>query len=545
MKFTELNLTDELQSGLKDINFLEPTPVQEKTIPYILEGKDIIGTAQTGTGKTGAFVIPIVDRILRGERDGIKAIIITPTRELAQQIDEQIFAIGYHTGITSATVIGGSDFSAQAKALKAGVDIIVATPGRFIDQNKIVNIDFSTVEYLVLDEADRMLDMGFLPDIKKIISWVPPNRQTLLFSATMPKEIEGLAKSIMKNPEKIEIERSKPAQSVEQRAYLLKSDQKVHLVKQIFDTIKWDSCIIFTSTKKGTDELQRLLKKEGIKAGSIHGDRSQDERNKALNAFKTGQIPVIVATNVIARGIDIKDVSMIINYDVPRSSDDYIHRVGRTGRYDKSGIAVTFVTRRDNRAFGEIDKIKENKIKKISLPESFDESTYFYWDKKDADDHNKQGKAEEKSKGGKKQQKNKPSGSKDKSSEKGKQNSRKSASTQKDTQRTSGKSKSQKKSKSDVSAKQQKKNGKGSTNKQKPESKPKRSESTPSKPDTGRQKTNDRSSQSKQRESKKENKEAIIVSKVEKAKERSRKLRKPAKGIWGIFKSVIPKFKRD
>lgn len=546
MKFTELNLTDELQSGLKDINFLEPTPVQEKAIPHVLEGKDIIATAQTGTGKTGAFVIPIVDRILKGERNGIKAVILTPTRELAQQIDEQIFAIGYHTGITSATVIGGSDFSAQAKALKAGVDIIVATPGRFIDQNKIVNIDFSTVEYLVLDEADRMLDMGFLPDIKKIISWMPDNRQTLLFSATMPGEIEKLAATYMKNPVTVEIDRSKPSQSVEQRAYLLKSDQKIHLVKQVFDTIDWDSCIIFTSTKKGTDELQRLLKKEGIKAGSIHGDRSQDERNKALNAFKTGKIPVIVATNVIARGIDIKDVSLIINYDVPRSSDDYIHRIGRTGRYDKSGIAITLVTKRDNRAFRDIDQIKDNKIKKIRLPESFDESTYFYWDKKDAreqDSKEQKGQDERQSGRDKKEEKEKQqkttksSGNgRKKRPSRGRQKKDKSSSGSKknqksDTAAQSGKSADHQSDKSKTSSKSTKqphsKKGqhKTATDKDKKSAGNKRSEKEPSKP---------------------ERKEPLpIPPKIEKAKERSRKLRKPSKGVWGIIKSVIPKFKRD
>ncbi len=295
MKFTEYNLSDTLQAGLRDLRFEKPTPVQEKAIPRILEGKDLIGVAQTGTGKTGAFVIPIMEKILQSKREGVKALILSPTRELATQIDEQIFAIGYHAGISSATVIGGSDFSVQAKALKAGVDIIVATPGRLMDQNKVVNIDFSNLEYLVLDEADRMLDMGFLPDMKKIISLLPQKRQTLLFSATMPPEIQKLASSIMKNPESVEIERSKPSQQVEQRSYFLRSNQKIPLVKGIFDELEWDSCIIFTSTKKGTDELQRLLKREGIKAASIHGDRSQDERNKALAALsnKAGEVMMI------------------------------------------------------------------------------------------------------------------------------------------------------------------------------------------------------------------------------------------------------------
>jgi len=379
LKFTEFNLSDELIAGLKDLQFIEPTPIQEQAIPIVAEGRDLIATAQTGTGKTGAFVIPIMQRVLQSDRKGTKALILSPTRELASQIDEQIFAIGYHAGITSATVMGGSDFSQQAKALKAGVDIIVATPGRLIDQNKVMGTDFSNLEYFVLDEADRMLDMGFLPDMKTIISWLPKKRQTLLFSATMPNEIKKLAGSIMTNPALVEIERSKPSQSVEQRAYKLRSKQKVDLVKKIFDDIKWDSCIIFTSTKKGTDELQRLLKREGIKAASIHGDRTQDERNKALQAFKNGQVPVIVATDVLARGIDIKEVSMIINYDVPNNTDDYVHRIGRTGRYDKKGIAVTLVSKRDSRTFSQIEKIKGNTIKTIELPSNFNEKSEFSW----------------------------------------------------------------------------------------------------------------------------------------------------------------------
>jgi len=538
LKFSELNLTDELLSGLKDINFIEPTPIQERAIPPILEGKDIIGTAQTGTGKTGAFIIPIMDRILRASnRSGIKAIILTPTRELAQQIDEQIFAIGYHTGITSATVIGGSDFSAQAKALKAGVDIVVATPGRFIDQNKIVNIDFSTVEYLVLDEADRMLDMGFLPDMKKIINWIPEGRQSLLFSATMPKEIEKLASTMMKeNPVSVEVARSRPSQLVEQRAYLLKSDQKIPLVKKIFDTIKWDSCIIFTSTKKGTDELQRLLKRQGIKAGSIHGDRSQDERNKALNAFKNGQIPVIVATNVIARGIDIKDVSMIINYDVPRSSDDYVHRIGRTGRYDKSGIAVTLITRRDSRAFSEIDRIKDNKIKKIELPDSFDEKTNFYWEKKDEpvpdNDSRKDSPVQAKKPDG---------GNKEKSQDKTPSEKKKSRG------KGSGRGKKSGKNTNKIPEKESKKGGKSVDRSESLTKGDEASKSAAKAKGNGGKATAGRPGEDQTNKPEESLKKAEVIAplRVQKATERNRYSRKPSKGVWGIIKSIIPKFKRD
>lgn len=505
MKFTEFNLSESLLAGLRDVQFNEPTPVQEKAIPVVTSGKDLIATAQTGTGKTGAFVIPIMERVLQSERKGVKALILSPTRELASQIDEQIFAIGYHAGITSATVIGGSDFSIQAKALKAGVDIIVATPGRLIDQNKVVSIDFANLEYFVLDEADRMLDMGFLPDMKKIISWLPENRQTLLFSATMPKEIQNLASSIMKKPEKVEIERSKPSQSVEQRAYTLRSNQKVPLVKKIFKELTWDSCIIFTSTKKGTDELQRLLKREGIKAGSIHGDRSQDERNKALAAFKNGEIPVIVATDVLARGIDIKGVSIIINYDVPNNTDDYIHRIGRTGRYDKSGIAITFVTKRDSRIFKTIENIKGNTLKKIDLPENFGDKSEFSWTGELKDQKKKEQSLQKKSSS------KKPEG---KSPEKQDTKSRK---------QTGSKSKQQSgRAEKDNKSRNKDKKGADSSRKTK-------QDTTPQQPKEAVEKQEPR-------------KKIIIPPTIEKAIERNKNSRKPAKGVWGIVKSFIPKF---
>ena len=358
MTFNDFDFKDELKAGLRDIGYTEPTPIQEQTIPIILQQKDIIGAAQTGTGKTGAFVIPVIQKILENPSDHTQALILSPTRELAQQIDEQIFALGYHTGISSANIIGGEDFSQQAKAIRSGVDIIVATPGRLIDQTKVLDIDFSHIKFLVLDEADRMLDMGFLPDVTKIIKKLPKDRQTLLFSATMPNEIKDLANQFMNNPEKVELEIEKPSGSIKQLAYYVDQKQKLSLVQSVLDDLEWDSCIIFCATKRGTDELERLLVKKGIKAGSIHGDRDQDERNKALHAFKSGEVPVIVATDVLARGIDIADISLIINYDVPRAVDDYVHRIGRTGRYDKTGIAVTFVNRKDKRAFRAI----QNKV---------------------------------------------------------------------------------------------------------------------------------------------------------------------------------------
>lgn len=351
--------------GLQDIGFYEPTPIQEKSIPLILSGQDVLGAAQTGTGKTGAFVIPILNHILSEPKEGTKALILSPTRELAQQIDEQIFALGYHTGLSSSTIIGGEDFARQAEAIRAGVDLIVATPGRLIDQMKVLDVDFSNIKYLILDEADRMLDMGFLPDVNHIIDKLPKERQTLPFSATMPKEIQHLAKKIQKNPELVQIEMSKPSNSVAQRAYQVDGREKLKLTQRLLDELDWSSCIIFTATKRGTDQLERLLSKKGINAASIHGDRDQDERTKALNSFKNGTVPIIVATDVLARGIDIANVSLIINYDVPQAVDDYIHRIGRTGRYDKSGMAVTLVSKKKTPSYSARLKTKPGKISKL------------------------------------------------------------------------------------------------------------------------------------------------------------------------------------
>ncbi|MEO1023393.1 MAG: DEAD/DEAH box helicase [Bacteroidota bacterium] len=376
MTFSDFDLHEQLMLGLSDMGFNSPTPIQEQSIPLVLGGKDVLGAAQTGTGKTGAFVIPLIQQLLTTEdRTGIQALILSPTRELAHQIDEQIFALGYHASISSATIIGGEDFARQAEAIRSGVDILVATPGRLIDQIKVLDIDFSNIKYLVLDEADRMLDMGFLPDVNHIIDKLPADRQTLLFSATMPKQIKSLAESIQKNPEPIEIEVSKPSNRVEQWAFKIYADDKLKLAQYLLENLQWKSCIIFTATKKGTNQLERLLKNKGINAGSIHGDREQEERTKALQDFKNGTVPVIVATDVLARGIDIDDVSLIINYDVPRAVEDYIHRIGRTGRYDKEGLAITFVSKNDSRFFKAIqDKVGDDLIVK-PLPKKTTEET--------------------------------------------------------------------------------------------------------------------------------------------------------------------------
>jgi len=367
LHFKEFNLHELLQAGLDDVGFQEPTPIQEQCIPLLLQGHDVLGAAQTGTGKTGAFVIPVLELMLKEKKEHIRTLILSPTRELAQQIDEQIFALGYHTGTTSATIIGGEDFGKQAEAIRAGVDILVATPGRLIDQMKVLDIDFSGIEFLILDEADRMLDMGFLPDVQHIIDKLPKTRQNLLFSATMPKDIHKLASKIMKDPKKVEIEVSTTSNSVEQKAYLLDGREKLRFIQRYFGYHEWNSCIIFTATKKGADQLVNALKKIDVEAVGIHGDRDQNERNIALQAFKNGKVSVIVATDVLARGIDISDVSMIINYDVPRAVEDYIHRIGRTGRYDKEGTAVTLVNRQDQKYFEAIEKKVGNALRIVEI----------------------------------------------------------------------------------------------------------------------------------------------------------------------------------
>lgn len=503
--------------GLQDIGFSEPTPIQEKSIPFVLEGKDILGAAQTGTGKTGAFVIPIIERIIRNPSEGTKALILSPTRELAQQIDEQIFALGYHTGISSATIIGGEDFARQANAIRAGVDIIVATPGRLIDQMKVLDVDFSNIKYFVLDEADRMLDMGFLPDVNHIIDKLPKERQTLLFSATMPKQIQKLAKEIQKDPKFIEIEVSTPASSVEQRAYHIDGREKLKLVQALLDDLTWSSCIIFTATKRGTDQLERLLQKKGIKVASIHGDRSQDERTKALNEFKNGKVPIIVATDVLARGIDIADVSLIINYDVPQAVEDYIHRIGRTGRYDKSGMAITLVSKQDLKKFSPI----ESKVgKALQIFTGFPEKN-----KKP-----ESGKADQKSSGSQEKKKSvtvvtKADKAKDPDFSNAKSINVEKGEGGKLVIELKGKPKEEAKPKEQKQEKQKNKPAKKSSKKSSKEPK----------------NTKQQNNRSQKKQKKEPQKPPVKIKVIEKAVERNQNSRKPSKGIWGLIKSFFPK----
>lgn len=370
LSFSEFGLSPEILDGIRDMGYSQATPIQQQAIPVVLDGKDIVASAQTGTGKTAAFVVPILQKILNSPDKGLQCLILSPTRELAQQIDEQIFAIGYYANIPSVTIYGGGDWGEQQKALERGVRIIVATPGRLLDLMKVRNLDFSTVEVLVLDEADRMLDMGFIPDVRTIINRVPKNRQTLFFSATINEKLKPLLQEFLVDPVRISIAPNKAAKGVNQWLYYCEFHQKADLVKFLMDDDRFPSCILFTSTKRGADELARELRRKRLTVASIHGDRTQQEREEALAAFKAGTIRILVATDVLARGIDIEEVSLVINYDVPRELEDYIHRIGRTARADASGDAITFVSPQDRRYFEAIKTAMGDKLVVLKLPDS-------------------------------------------------------------------------------------------------------------------------------------------------------------------------------
>lgn len=355
--------------GLMDMGFDKPTPIQEQAIPVLLEGKDILASAQTGTGKTAAFAIPLIEKIGSNPKAGIRALVLAPTRELAIQIDQQFWSIGYHAGISSACIYGGADWGTQEKAIREGVDILVATPGRLIDHIKVSSVDFSNLEFLVLDEADRMLDMGFLPDVRSIIHRLPKKRQSLLFSATLSGSIETLAREITNDPVRINISSFKPAEGVTQIAYRVRDDGKLGLVLSLVDPEEMQSAIVFVSTKRGVDGLARALQKKGVKVGSMHGDRDQKEREATLADFSNNRINVIVATDVMARGIDVTGVSHVINYNVPRDLDDYIHRIGRTARAEMKGTAITLVSPEDGRYFSVILKEMGDRIEIKDLPD--------------------------------------------------------------------------------------------------------------------------------------------------------------------------------
>jgi superfamily II DNA/RNA helicase len=375
MKFIEFNLNEQLLEAITCMGFEEATPIQEKAIPVILEGKDIIGCAQTGTGKTAAFVLPILNKLVGKEDTSINTLIIVPTRELAVQIEQQIQGLSYFISVGSKAIYGGGDgknWNEQKEALTEGTDIIVATPGKLLSHLKMGYVDFSKVQHLVMDEADRMLDMGFSDDLNQIISYLPKERQNLLFSATMPAGIRAMAASLLKDQVEITLSVSKPAAGVKQLVYLAHDDQKQKLVSHILNERKhYESVILFTSSKSKVSEITRSLKKDGFKARGISSNLDQEEREEVLRGFRSKRVRILVATDVMSRGIDIKDINLVINYDVPYDAEDYVHRIGRTARANTKGEAITLVNSKDVRKMQGIERLIEMNVEKLPLPEDF------------------------------------------------------------------------------------------------------------------------------------------------------------------------------
>lgn len=372
MNFHDFDFEYDLLDGLDSMGFEKPTPIQQKAIPIILNNHDLIACAQTGTGKTAAFLLPIINKIIRDKTSTFSTLIIVPTRELAIQIDEAIQGLAYFTNVSSIAIYGGNDgisYEQEKKALMHGADIIVTTPGRFISHLNMGYIKFDAVQHLILDEADRMLDMGFSEDLNKIISRLPVKRQSLLFSATMPPKIRTLAKTILNHPEQINIAVSKPAEGINQGAYIVHESQKMDLLKLILKDSEHNSILVFSSTKDKVKKLERELLQMKLNVAAIHSDLEQERRNEALRLFKSRSIRTIVATDVLSRGIDIDSISLVINFDVPHDAEDYIHRVGRTARAETTGTAITFVNTEEQGRFKKIEEFTETVINKLPLPE--------------------------------------------------------------------------------------------------------------------------------------------------------------------------------
>jgi ATP-dependent RNA helicase RhlE len=377
--FSNLQLAEPLARAVAEMGYEAMTPIQAQAIPVVLTGRDVMGAAQTGTGKTAAFSLPLLQRMLKHEnastspaRHPVRALVLLPTRELADQVAQQVKLFAKNTNLRSAVVFGGIDMKPQTLELKKGVEVLVATPGRLLDHIEAKNAVLNQVEYVVLDEADRMLDIGFLPDLQRILSFLPKQRTTLLFSATFSPEIKRLANSYLNDPVTIEVARpNETASTVEQHFYSVPDEEKRHALKQIVRQRSLSQAFVFVNSKLGCARLARSLEREGLKTTALHGDKSQDERLKALAAFKAGEVDLLVATDVAARGLDIKDVPAVFNFDVPFNAEDYVHRIGRTGRAGASGLAVTFVAPSDTRLVSDIEKLLKRKIE--LEPIEFDE----------------------------------------------------------------------------------------------------------------------------------------------------------------------------
>ena len=380
MYFDELDLNDDVLDALEAMRFETCTPIQEKCIPEILSGRDVLGVAQTGTGKTAAYLLPVLSKLADGgyPQDAINCVIMSPTRELAQQIDQAMQGFSYYlNGVSSLAIYGGNDgnrYDQELKSLSAGADVIIATPGRLISHINMGNADFSKVSFFILDEADRMLDMGFSEDIMKIAKELPETCQTIMFSATMPDKIEDLAKTLLKDPVEVKVAVSKPAEKIKQSAYVCYENQKLGIIKELFGRGDMKRVIVFSGKKQKVKLINRALLQMHINSGEMHSDLDQAERDQMLYKFKTGQIDVLVATDILSRGIDIDDIAMVINFDVPHDSEDYVHRIGRTARADRDGVAITFVSDEEAYYFKQIEKFLEKDIEKTPLPEGLGEA---------------------------------------------------------------------------------------------------------------------------------------------------------------------------
>jgi superfamily II DNA/RNA helicase len=375
MAFNELGLSEDLLEGLASMRITTPTPIQQQAIPAVLEGRDLIACAQTGTGKTAAFLLPVID-VITGYRPrvegSVRALVIVPTRELALQIDQQLQAIAYYTPITSVAVYGGSDgstFDQQKQALTGGVEVVIATPGKLLSHLNLGYVPLNGLEFLVLDEADRMLDMGFVDDINRIINFLPKDRQTLLFSATMPPAIRELGKAILHDPVEITIALSKPAEGVKQEAMLVYGHARKDLLEHILRTSDEQCILVFAGRKADVRDLCRHLQRRGVDAQAMHSDLEQSEREAVMLSFRNRRLRVLVATDVVSRGIDIDDIDLVVNYDVPRDPEDYVHRIGRTARAARKGRAITFVTEEHMREFARIESLIGREVPRMPLPE--------------------------------------------------------------------------------------------------------------------------------------------------------------------------------
>ncbi len=400
MRFDELALSDDILDALDAMHFEECTPIQEQSIDLILDGNDLIACAQTGTGKTAAYLLPVIDLLADTEADyKVKCVIMVPTHELAQQIDRQMEGFSYYIPVSSLAIHGGNDgkeFARQQNALRNGADMIIATPGRLLAHMKMGYVDLSSVRYFILDEADRMLDMGFSDDIMRIVAELPKERQTLMFSATMPRKIQQLAASILNKPKEVKIAVSKPAEKIDQSVFVCYEGQKQGLLKRLFEQGHDNRVIVFSSSKQKVKELTQILRRSKWKAAEMHSDLDQKAREEVILGFRSGRIEILIATDILARGIDIDDIAMVVNYDVPHEAEDYVHRIGRTARAGAGGKAVTFVGERDRQRWSGIERFLGKEVRREEIPAEFGEAPKEYGGSHAGNKKRRKGKTEDK-----------------------------------------------------------------------------------------------------------------------------------------------------